>query len=184
MADFAFEWITTEGGPLLLLLEKHLDAWDGTDEPSNGRIVEANFRWNPDISATDYDRACDVDDFLGVIDVGEGQGIVFGDKPLMTTWLPLTTELGKMFVRWVEAENEADLIEFATSFSQTDFHDTLVSITVEDSDLILFAAYEAGRDNFDVRLRIGLANGRYKFSTLYVSDRLTTVLCHRLSKTL
>lgn len=184
MTDFIFEWITSEGGPLLLLPEKYLDAWEGTDEPSNGRVVEAQFRRDPDISATDYDRACDVEDFLGVIDVGEGQGVIFGDEPLMTTWLPSTTEDGGMFVRWVEAESEADLIEFATSFSQTDFHDTSVSITVDDSDLILFAAYEAGRDNFEVRLRIGLANGHYKFSTLYVSDRLTTVLCHRLSKTL
>ncbi len=184
MTNFAFEWIT-EGGPLLLLSEKYLDDWEGTEKPSNGRVVDARFRWNPDNAfATDYDRACDVEDFLGVIDVDEGQGVVFGDEPLLTTWLPSTTEDGGMFVRWVEAESETDLIEFATSFLPTDFQDTPVSITVEDSDLILFAAYEAGRDNFDVRLRISLTNGHYKFSTLYVSDRLTTVLCHHLSKIL
>lgn len=87
-------WATTEGGPLILIDRPRLHAWEGADEPSGGRVVEAQFRWSgqADAAATDYDRACDVVGALGVIPVGDGQGLVLrGDEPDPATWLALGT---------------------------------------------------------------------------------------------
>ncbi|WP_344447880.1 Imm21 family immunity protein [Acrocarpospora macrocephala] len=36
----------------------------------------------------DYGRACAVDDFIGLIDVGTAQALVLGDDPARTTFLP------------------------------------------------------------------------------------------------
>ena len=35
--------------------------------------------------ASDYDRACDVDDYVGILQVGSGKGIVLGQDPLPAT---------------------------------------------------------------------------------------------------
>ena len=64
-------WIESAGGPLLALRPDCLPLWEGIDPPSEGRRVEASFRWeNASAPATDYDRACDVEGYAGVIQVG------------------------------------------------------------------------------------------------------------------
>jgi hypothetical protein len=79
------EWVTCDGGPLLLIPEPLLTFWEGSSPPSGGRVVAATFRSNPDGPATDYDRACDVSG-LGVIPVGPGHALVLNDdEPFPTT---------------------------------------------------------------------------------------------------
>src|SRR5258708_35074880 len=79
-------WMESNGGPLLLVSGEHLPSWEGTESPSDGRQIEAQFRWNgqgaPD---TGYDRACDVKQYVGLLTIGVGQGMVLGDEPLSTT---------------------------------------------------------------------------------------------------
>jgi hypothetical protein len=106
---------------LLLVPGEHLLAWEGSDPPSAGRKVEAKFRWHdPNDPATDYDRACDVEDYLGLIEVGTGKGQVLGGDPeMMTAWLPAgppgdedTLAPGGMLVRWSYAESEEEILRF------------------------------------------------------------------------
>jgi hypothetical protein len=98
-------WIESNGGPLVVLPRALLAAWRGTDDPLPGEAIEATFRWNPGGVATDYDRACDVRDYAGVIAVGSGEALVLADEPLPTTWLP--GHRGGVFVRWRFGPDEA-----------------------------------------------------------------------------
>lgn len=68
--------------------------------PADGRIVNAHSRWSPDPSArvTDYDAACDVDELVGVIPVGEGSALVFGDEVPMSTWVASALFVGGLVV--------------------------------------------------------------------------------------
>jgi len=100
-------WIESNGGPLLVLPCSLLSAWRGTDDPSPGEKVEATFRWNPAGVATDYDRACDVSDFAGVIPVGSGEALVLADEPLPTTWLPAGD--GGSLARWRFGPDQASV---------------------------------------------------------------------------
>src|SRR5438270_663817 len=85
----ALTWMDTELGPLLLVPGEHLSSWEGIDPPSAGRHVEAKFRsHDPNDPATDYDRACDIKDYLGLIEIGAGKGLVLGGEPLSTAWWP------------------------------------------------------------------------------------------------
>ena len=43
---------------------------------------------DPNDPATDYDRACDVNYYLGLIEIGAGKGLVLGGEPLSTAWWP------------------------------------------------------------------------------------------------
>src|SRR5688572_8042554 len=96
MDDSKFEWVSCDGGPHLLLPTELVDAWEGTQPPSDGRVVSARFRYSmdPRATATDYDLACDVEGVLALIPVGAGQGLVLGGEVPMSTWLPLPNETG------------------------------------------------------------------------------------------
>jgi hypothetical protein len=149
MTELIRDWISCNS-PLLLVAKDELRAWEGTDVPSQGRMVEARFRWNPDGPATDYDRACDVDDYLGVIAVGNSNGIVLGDEPLMTTWLPLKDS--GLLVRWVYADNEEALLAAAHRIPNDAFEDSGFHLAVGNSPLVLLAACESSKDKRTCRV--------------------------------
>jgi hypothetical protein len=70
-------WFFNDGGPLLVLPGG--TKWEGVDPPSDGRVVDARFRWSDsELPATDYDRACDIDDGAAVLSIGSSWGLVLG----------------------------------------------------------------------------------------------------------
>lgn len=82
-------WVTPEHGPVLLIPRPALMAWGGVEQPRNGRVIEARSRWrDPGAPATDYDRACDLEGPIAVIDVNGREALVLGGAPFATTWLP------------------------------------------------------------------------------------------------
>ncbi len=74
-----------------------VETWDST--PGDPDVDEPT-GWG------DYERACEVDDHLGIVDVEGTQALVLGDMPDMTTYLPER----QLFVRWQGAESEAWLL--------------------------------------------------------------------------
>jgi len=79
-------WLDTDAGHLMLLPANLRSQWSGANPPKDGRFIRAKFRWNhPDDAASDYDRACDVEDYVGILQVGSGKGIVLGQDPLPAT---------------------------------------------------------------------------------------------------
>ena len=165
----------------MVIEQKYLEFWEGSDAPSDGRVVEANFRWGLEV-ATDYDRACDIEDYIGLIDVGEGKAIVLGGDVLATTWLPLLKSQDGILVRWFYGNSEDEVISIAGSLSDESGKDENFEFTIEDSDLVLFAACESGSDNVYPRLKYSLPKGTYKISTIEYEDEQTSVICHRFRK--
>jgi hypothetical protein len=179
MTELISKWVTCDGGPLLLVAKEHLCAWEGVANPSANRKVETRFRWNPEGPATDYDRACDVDDYLGLIDVGYGKGLVLGQEPFMTTWLPQND--GGVLVRWVFAEDEEKVLTTASSIPNESYQDSGLSFVVGDSSLVLLAACESSKDQIYPRLEFEVTRGQYRIlTTHYDADENTSLLCHRL----
>jgi len=85
--------------------------------PPDERHIEATFRWmGPGTPATDYDRACDVEGYLGLLDIGAGHGLVLGDDPNATAWQAYANSgdgeevVGGILIRWVYANSEADVM--------------------------------------------------------------------------
>jgi hypothetical protein len=179
--EFKFQWVNCDGGPLILIEEKYLSNWEGSEEPSNGRVVEANSRWGLEM-ATDYDRACDVEDYLGLINVGEGKAVVLGGDEMPTTWLALTENQEGFLIRWFYGESEFDVVGAAKSLSDELGKDEDFEFVVGNSDLILFAAAESADDKVYHRLKFNLANGNYKISTIEYENEQTSIVCHRFRK--
>ena len=103
-------WVETLGGPHLVLPEAYASAWEGFLVPSGGRIVQASFRCNPGSPATDYDRACSVEAWLGVITVGKGKALVLhGDDSIAAYY---RRARGNHYIlRWHYAPSETALLD-------------------------------------------------------------------------
>lgn len=179
-SSFQFNWVSGDGGPLILMEQQYLANWEGSDEPSNGRIVEANSRWGLEVG-TDYDLACDVEDYLGLINVGDGKALVLGGYELATTWFPLLENQEGILIRWVYGNSESEVIDFA-KFLPVEKNAESIKFVVEDSELVLFVAAESGNDKIYSRLEFSLSKGTYGISTIESEDEQTSVICHHFRK--
>ena len=93
-------WISTDGGPLIVLDEQLLDAWGGIPLDDTDPATP-----------NDYERTRTIRDYLGMLPVGDGWGVVLNDEPLATTWWALPDGDSSIFVRWLYAPNEATVRE-------------------------------------------------------------------------
>ena len=114
-------WVHTTGGPHLVVPERYAPAWEGCFAPAGGRRVEAVFRYNPGGPATDYDRACDVPGWLGVIPVGRGHALVLGGDRTPAAYYHWSRR--HFLLRWLYAPSETELLDH--------FHDVWATLSVE-----------------------------------------------------
>jgi len=98
-AERAHVWVTSMGGPLLVVPVSALTSWGGCT--AAGAIIGG--METPD----DYDRACAVHDLAGAIAVGDqgAQALVLADEPATSCYLPQH----RAFLRWHAAGSGAEL---------------------------------------------------------------------------
>lgn len=168
------EWVGEAAGPLLLLPEILLPGWSGIDVPEH-RAVTATFRWNlEEPRASDYDRACDIEDEVGVIAVGHGQGLVLSGGLRPTTWLP--RPWGGMVARWEYAENEGAMEAALAGIPEGLGWEPRGHVVVTSSPLVLFNSAEPGPEQVMPRLTVELVAGRYSVGwSRYEPDELTAI---------
>ncbi|MER7598485.1 Imm21 family immunity protein [Streptomyces hydrogenans] len=129
-------WVQSMGGPLIVVPVTALDQWGGCTE--DGVIVGGTDV--PD----DYDRACDVEGWAGIVAVGtEGSGLVLADEPATTCYLSEQN----VFLRWLAADSDAELLEAAKTVMEdpaTEWEDCGVWET--DGAAVLLDTAVAGAD--------------------------------------
>jgi hypothetical protein len=173
-------WVNTTGGPRLVLPERYAAAWEGCYAPSGGRTVEAAFRFNPEGPATDYDRACDVSGWLGVIGVGRGQALVLsGDR---TPAAYYRWRRRHFLLQWIYADSETELLDH--------FHDIQAGLPVEGEDVF---RHPGGKlylmDSTDrpgrwlvQHTEFELPRGRYRVLTGHSETKKTYLIVHQLRR--
>jgi hypothetical protein len=181
-------WVTSAGGPLMLLPENLLPYWEGINPPSDGRKIEANFRWDPTGPATDYDRACETCEMTGYInllEVGSDHALVLGDMPMPTAWWPIPSIEGGLLVRWLFADNDNSVMQALKSLSIDAFQPAELAFNVTFPALTLFDSAWGGVEIHlypSETLTITLKEGLYGVSTLtYTPDSETSLVLHKLS---
>ena len=139
------QWFVNDGGPLLVLPREALPFWEGSEPPSGERVVEAKFRWGYDI-ATDYDRACDVEEWVAPIDVGPSRGIVLGGEETNAAWLNPPQAEAFLIVRLIYADDdsEAKIPGLYEGQRDEDWVRMGAILEAEHGDLVLFHAASAG----------------------------------------
>ncbi|WP_037672511.1 immunity 21 family protein [Streptomyces griseus] len=138
----AAEWVESGGGPLIAVPEAVLPFWTGADGEE---------------TASDYDRACEVDGFIGLLPVGDSAALVFGDEPASTTYLP---DHGT-FVRWSAADSEEELLAEVQTALETALWEPEVRWTVPGPVLLFDAAWPGNDSAGTDHVRIALTPGHY-----------------------
>jgi hypothetical protein len=173
-------WVRTTGGPHLVIPERYAPAWEGCFAPSEGRTVEATFRYNPEGPATDYDRACDVSGWLGVIPAGRGQALVLSGYPGRAAYYRWGRR--HFLLRWIYAESETELLDH--------FHDVHARLPVEGE--VAFR-HPGGKlhlmDSTDLpgrwqveHMEFELPGGRYRVLASHSKTEDTYVVVYRLRR--
>ncbi len=161
------KWIESNGGPLLLLGESLLANWAGADGPRPG--------------PTDYERAAAVRDFVGVVPVDDGYGLVLWGEPLPTTWWSRLDAVDGLFVRWIAAESDEQVNDTLEKLSDDVFVPSKVFITLTDPNCMLFDSAMPGEDILTPSMKIRLLPGRYRIDTAeYAKPGEIELLLHRV----
>lgn len=180
--NMRWTWVQGNGGPLLLLSKNHLCEWQGSDPPSNGRVVEAIFRWDgPGSIATDYDRACDVEGYINVIKVGQSDAVVLGEGDYRTTWWSGNLETSGILVRGIGWDSLEDIIEVLNQPDAIPWQDMELRFTVEEPPFVLFDSSEVALDEIlGDSIGVPLSCGAYRIKTAFYSPhpKLSLIL-HR-----
>ncbi len=125
------------GGPLIVIPGSSVNDWGGCAEDSSV-LGSTDGR-------DDYDRACEVENWAGVIAVAAGAAtaLVLADEPAKTCFLPEKL----LFVRWLAADSEAELFAAAEAIltdPDTAWEDA--GLWVTDGPAVLMDSAEAGAD--------------------------------------
>jgi hypothetical protein len=97
---------------------------------------------------------------VGVIRVGYGFGLVLGDEPAVTKWLP--RPYGGMLARWEYAESEPAMNAALERIPESLVWAEKGPFTAVASPLQLFNSAEPGVEVLMPRLQIPLAAGSYR----------------------
>jgi len=148
------------GGPLVLLLEKHLRLWKGIagSSSSGGKLT------------TDYDRACAVEDYLGIIQCSHFDVLVLGDEPLRTAWFP-HGDAG-MFIRWVYPATESSVLK-AFTWASANAAAALTELTLSLAGRHRLQDAAAPGDSADGYLAIDVSPGLYQVRSGAIESELT-----------
>ncbi|MER6383763.1 immunity 21 family protein [Streptomyces sp. NPDC001250] len=145
----ALEWVESGGGPLIAVPETVLPFWAGADSEELD---------------TDYDRACEVDGYVGLLPVGDSAALVFGDEPASTSYLPDHAT----FVRWSAANSEAELLATVPAALDAAMWGSEVHWRVPGPVLLFDSAWPGQAADRTEHLRVPLEAGTYTVRAAYV----------------
>ena len=180
------KWVATGGGPLIVVPVEIAHHWRGDEMiwPPTGNLETI---WEAVRKSSDYDRACGVEGYLGVLAVGPGTCLILGDEPMQTAFIPATG--GGLLVRWMYAEGEEEVLRAVESAPEAIWQPTPYRLRVGRGGLLLFDSVFPGDglpsicgDGANVPwLKVPVSRGTYEVDTAdYVPDEETHLILHRL----
>jgi hypothetical protein len=157
-------WVTSAGGPLILVPESACSHWGGAPPTY------------PDDEG-DYGRACEVDNYTGVIEVDAAHALVLGDMPARTTFLP---DLN-IFVREVAGdEDDADLPAIVSRLVPKMIWESGPVWTIREPVILFDSVYDSSEISREEHLRIDLPLGDYAVEAGYIETPSEYLILVRL----
>jgi hypothetical protein len=154
------KWISSAGGPLIVLPDSLRPQWRGVKQGGG-------------IAASDYELACGVDGYVGVIRKAGQEILVLGDEPLQTAvaWLGGRPCL----VRWAFAPSaeyaESVLADIDPGLLQGPLESTEVHFT--SAPLVVMDSGDAGEE-VDELLHFEVEPGNYSVRVYHLAPSVDT----------
>ena len=158
------QWLDTGGGPFVIIPASELRQWGGV---------------RGDGSPNEFDRACEVSDYLGTIDFGVGHALVLGDAPFPTAYLSAPTFGGGFIVRMLWGDDLERASRVVHRIGAACWTSEPIVFDASDTELVLFDASHPGV-HARHRIEVSLPKGQYAVSTADWEDDTMCLLVHRL----
>ena len=160
-------WLDTQGGPFVVVPASRAASWGG-------------LRGSPSDEDSDFDRACDVDDYIGIVRFDGGDALVLGDDPFPTAFLKAPSFGGGYLIRMLWGDSEEEALAAVHDVGASEWTAEGVVFDAEDGVCTMFDAVYAG-DAVPTQSRFRLPPGRYAVETADVQpDESMCLLVHRL----
>ena len=122
-------WISSTGGPLIIMEKQFLSLWAGCE-------------------TGDYDWACSISDYIGIIKKNKFCALVLNGEPLSTTVYPLSKQ-EIIIARWEWGESEEVVEKYISKYLLNCFSQKAVEkrhYFIKSGKLLLFDAAASGRE--------------------------------------
>jgi Immunity protein 21 len=181
-------WVNSLGGPLIVIPAEIAHHWRGIETTLPATGDPATIR-DAVLKSSDYSRACSVDGYLGVLEVGPGECLVLGDDPMQTAILP--TIDGGLIVRWMYAESEEELLRAVRPVPEDVWEQTPHRLLVGSGGLLVFDSVYSGDDlpstcgeGANVSwIKVPVQMGTYEVDTAdYQPNDSTRLILHRVRR--
>jgi hypothetical protein len=181
------KWIDSAGGPLVLISDKSFKLWSGIFKRSSylkNKFEEADDFMNA--HEADYGKACEIQDYLGVIDIGNDFALVLGDEPMLTT--VLSTKDKKVIVaRLAYADDKNFVDEKLRELAASKINDWQLSVTFDlssDKQFLFDSAADATmlekEEGTYSYLSLNILQGQYSiWTSTYNPDDKTKLIIHK-----
>lgn len=168
------KWISSDGGPLICLGRSTVESWKGGDGLGEQDLEVTGY-------GNDYERACAIDGYLGVIPVSRSIGIVLGDMPLETTAITSPEGL-PLIVRVFYSEPSVDITRNLTSNGIPEEAEEVEStmVSIDEHNWYMFDSAYPGYLGLGRSLSFALPIRDMRIRTFeYKPDELTFLLLHQ-----
>ena len=166
--------IKSNGGPLICAEREGAKFWLGTSGNSQANEAIQGAR-------TDYERACDVADYVGEIKYSNRVALIFGDMPLETmAWQPIGQPPCILRIYYMDPDaNPVDILDGCGTIDLFQPSESM-NFSVECGDLIIFDSATPGSLVGDDFVSFEIPPGRYQIHTKRIepNDR-TSMLVHQ-----
>lgn len=165
------DWIKSAGGPLICVERDLAISWRGVASKVLNPSVEA---------ASDYDRACAVRDYAGVISVGGGSALILGDMPLETSiWE--RDDGNVLIVRLFYVDSEESVLKALREIDDRCFEnpDESISFEIGSGKMVIFDSAISWIEEEKKTLEFEVSPAKYLIlSKIYNPDSRTSLLLH------
>ncbi|MBP0451235.1 hypothetical protein J5Y04_17045 [Kitasatospora sp. RG8] len=109
------------------------------------------------------DRACAVEGYIGLLQVGSAKGLVLGDEPASTTFLPTQG----VFVRWSAAESEESMLTSVDAAMRAASWEPELTWQVPGPVVLFDSAWTGEESRQQDHVRVDLEAGSYAVRAAY-----------------
>ena len=183
------KWIDSAGGPLILISDKSLKLWSGILKRSSyldSKIEDADDFLDAD--EADYGKACLVEGYLGIVDVGSDTALVLGDQPFLTTIFH-SVDNKVVIARWYYGDDEQTVDNYLKTIDLNSIINWEFALTLKvtsDRQYLFDSACSSSMldKGYTEILIVNIKEGDYKiWTSIYEPDDKTKLIIHKLELT-
>lgn len=158
------QWLDTGGGPFVLLSSSTLPEWGGVRGAGD---------------PNEFERACDVSNYIGSIAFADSEVLVLGDDPFPTAFLASPAFGGGYIIRMLWGDDMEKASAAAHKLPAEAWTTESLVFDAGRGGLVLFDAAHSGI-HAPHRIDVPLGPGRYAVATADWEDDSMCLLIHRL----